>query len=141
MLLKCCAQYVNIWKTQQWLHNWIRSAFTAVSKDNAKGCSKYCTIQVTSHANEIVLKNPSSQVSAVCELRTSKCTSWVQKRHRNQREVKLPTFLGSWRMQSNSRKTSISASLTILKSLIVLITTDCEQLLKKPEYLTTLFVS
>ena len=32
-------------------------------------------------------------------------------------------------------------SLTILKSLIVLITTDCEQLLKKLEYLTTLFVS
>ena len=30
-------------------------------------------------------QNPSIQASAVCELRTSKCTSWDQKRQRNQR--------------------------------------------------------
>ena len=30
-------------------------------------------------------KNPSSQASAVCEQRTSRCTSWVLKRQRNQR--------------------------------------------------------
>ena len=28
-------------------------------------------------------QNPSSQVSAVCELRTSRCTSWIQKRQRS----------------------------------------------------------
>ena len=51
-------------------------------------------------------------------------------------EAKLPTFLESWRKQNNSRKTSISASLTTPKSLI-----DCGQLLKRWEYLTILFVS
>ena len=32
-------------------------------------------------------------------------------------EIKLPTFVGSWRNQGNSRKTSISSSLTMLKPL------------------------
>ena len=34
-------------------------------------------------------------------------------------EIKLPTFVGSWRKQGNSRKTSTSASSTTLKPLTV----------------------
>ena len=37
-------------------------------------------------------------------------------------EIKLPTFVGSQRNQGNSRKTSVSASLTMLKPLTVWIT-------------------
>ena len=46
-------------------------------------------------------------------------------------EVKLPTFIGSWREERSSRKkkTSISASLTMLKPLNVWITTNCGKLL------------
>ena len=36
-----------------------------------------------------------------------------------EREIKLPTLIGSWRRQGNSRKTSTSASLTTLKPLTV----------------------
>ena len=54
---------------------------------------------------------------------------------------KLPTFLESWRKQGNSRKTSISASLTLLKPLTVWITENCGKFLKKWEYQTTLPVS
>ena len=32
-------------------------------------------------------------------------------------EIKLPTFVGSWRKQGGSGKTSITASLTMLKPL------------------------
>ena len=39
-------------------------------------------------------------------------------------EIKLPTFIGSWRNQGISRKTPTSASLTILKPLNVWITTN-----------------
>ena len=39
-------------------------------------------------------------------------------------EIKLPTFIGSWRKQGSSRETSTSASLTMLKSLTVWITTN-----------------
>ena len=34
-------------------------------------------------------------------------------------EIKLPTFIGLWREQGSSRKTSTSASLTMLKPLTV----------------------
>ena len=56
-------------------------------------------------------------------------------------EIKLLIFIGSWRKQENSRKTSTSASLTTLKSLIVWITTNCEKFFKRWEYQTTLYAS
>ena len=41
-------------------------------------------------------------------------------------EIKLPTSLGSWKKQESSRKTSISALLTMPKPLTVWITTTVE---------------
>ena len=52
-------------------------------------------------------------------------------------EIKLPTFIGSWRNQGISRKTPTSASLTILKPLNVWITTNWK-ILQEMEYQTTL---
>ena len=52
-------------------------------------------------------------------------------------QIKLPTLVGSWRKQGNSRKTYTS-SLTMLKPLTVRIITDCGKLLKRWEYQTTL---
>ena len=40
-------------------------------------------------------------------------------------EIKLPTSAGSWKKQKSSRKTSTSASLTMLKPLTVWITRNC----------------
>ena len=40
-------------------------------------------------------------------------------------EIKLPTSTGSWQKQGSSRKTSISALLTMPKPLTVWITTNC----------------
>ena len=40
-------------------------------------------------------------------------------------EIKLPTSAGSWKKQESSRKTSISALLTMPKPLTVWITTNC----------------
>ena len=56
-------------------------------------------------------------------------------------EIKFSTFVGSWKKQMNSRKTSISASLTMLKFLSVWITTNCGKFLKRWEYQTTLSIS
>ena len=56
-------------------------------------------------------------------------------------EVKMPAFTGSLRKQRNSRKTPTSASLTLLKPLIVQIIKNCEKFLKRWEYQTTLLVS
>ena len=40
-------------------------------------------------------------------------------------EIKLPTSAGSWKKQESSRKTSISALLTMPKPLTVWITINC----------------
>ena len=49
-------------------------------------------------------------------------------------EIKLSRFFGSQRKQGNSRKTSTSASLTMLKPLTVWITTNYGKFLKRWEY-------
>ena len=51
-------------------------------------------------------------------------------------ESKLPTLVGPWKKQENSRKTSTSASLTTLTPLTIWITSG--KSLKRREYLTTL---
>ena len=56
-------------------------------------------------------------------------------------EIKLPTFTGSWRKQESSRKTSLSTSLSVLKSLTMWITTNCGKVYKRWESQTTLSVS
>ena len=52
-------------------------------------------------------------------------------------EIKLPTSAGSLKKQESSRKTSISALLTMPKSLTVWITINCGKFLKRWEYQTT----
>ena len=53
-------------------------------------------------------------------------------------EIKLPTLAGSYGKQGNSRKTSTSALLAMLKPLTVWITTNCGKILQEMEYQTTL---
>ena len=51
-------------------------------------------------------------------------------------EIKLPTSAGSWKKQESSRKTSISALLTMPKPLTVWITINCGKSWKRWEYHT-----
>ena len=53
-------------------------------------------------------------------------------------EIKFSTSSGSQKKQENSRKTSTSASLTMLNPLILWSTTNCGKFLKKWGYQTTL---
>ena len=56
----------QIWKTQQWLQDWKRSAFIPIpKKGNVKECSNYHTSALISQASED--QNSPSQASAVCE--------------------------------------------------------------------------
>ena len=52
-------------------------------------------------------------------------------------EIKLPTSAGSSKKQETSRKTSISALLTMPKPLTVWITINCGKFFKRQEYQTT----
>ena len=54
VLQSVCQQ---IWKTQQWPQDWKISVFIPIpKKGNAKECSNYHTIALTSHASEVMLK-------------------------------------------------------------------------------------
>ena len=47
----------QIWKSQQWPHDWKRSVFIPIpKKGNAKECSNYRTIAFISHASKVMLK-------------------------------------------------------------------------------------
>ena len=114
----------QIWKTQQWPQDRKRSVFIPIpKKDNAKECSNYCTVAVISHASKVTLK--------ILQARLQQCVNHevphVQAGFRKGREpeIKLPTSTGSSKKQESSRKTSISALLTLPKTLTVWITTNC----------------
>ena len=56
-------------------------------------------------------------------------------------KIRLPTSAGSWKKQENSRKTSISALLTMPKPLTLWITINCGKFFKRlgiPDHLTCL---
>ena len=54
MLYSVC---LHIWKTQQWPQDWKRSVVIPIpKKDNAKECSNYRTIALTSQASKVRLK-------------------------------------------------------------------------------------
>ena len=63
--------------------------------------------------------------------------SWCTLQKAEEPEVKLPTSAGSWKKQESSRKTSISALLTMPKPLTVWITINCRKFSKSWEYQTT----
>ena len=121
VLHSICQQF---WKTQQWPQDWKRSVFIPIpKKGNAKECSNYCTITLISHASKVMLKilQAGLQQYVNCELQMFKLV--LEKV--DGPEVKLPTTAGSWSKQESSRKTSISALLTMPKPLTVWITTNC----------------
>ena len=125
--------YQQIWKTQQWPQDWKRSVFIPIPrKGNAKECSNYCTIAFISHESKVMLKilQASLQRYINCDFQMFKLA--LEKAE--EPEIKLPTSNESSKKQQNSRKTSISASLTMPKHLTVWITKNYGKFFKKWEY-------
>ena len=121
MLHSICQQ---IWKTQQWSQDWKRSVFILIpKKGNAKECSDYRTIALTSHASKVMLKILQARLQQYmnCELLMFKLV--LEKAE--EPEIKLPTSAGLSKKQESSRKTSISTLLTMPKPLTVWITINC----------------
>ena len=82
-------------------------------------------------------QNYPSQASTVHELRTSRCPSCIQKRQRNQRSIGQHP-LDHRKSKRIPEKTSSSASLTMIKPLILWTNTNYGKFLNKREYQTTL---
>ena len=84
---------------------------------NAKECSNYRTIALISHASKVMLKilRVRFQQYMNCEIQVFKLV--LEKAE--EPEIKLPTSAGSLKKQESSRKTPISALLTMPKPLTV----------------------
>ena len=114
----------RIWKTEQRPQDWKRSVFSLLpKKGNAKECSNYCTIACISYASKVMLKVLQARLQQY-ENRGLPDFKLVLEKTEDP-EVKLPTSAGSWKKQESSRKTSISALLTMPKPLTVWITINC----------------
>ena len=111
----------QIWKTQQWPQDWKRSVFIPIpKKGNSKECSNYHTIALISHASKVMLKILQERLQQYVNQELPD----VQAGFRKGRGIRdqIATSTGSSKKQESSRKTSISALLTMPKPLTVWIT-------------------
>ena len=121
VLQSICQQ---IWKTQQCPQDWKRSVFIPIpKKGNAKECSNYCAIALTSHASKVMLKI----LQAKLQQYVNQELPDVQAGFRQGRGPRDQIANIHWiiKKQESSRKTSISALLTMPKPLTVWITINC----------------
>ena len=114
----------QIWKTQQWPQDWTRSASIPIpKKGNAKECSNYSKIALISHASKVMLRILQARLQQYMNRELQMFKLVLEKEE--EPETKLPASTGSWKKQDSSRKTSISALLSMPKPLTVWITINC----------------
>ena len=131
MLHSICQQ---IWKTEQWPWDWKKSVFITIpKKGNAKECSNYCTIALISHPSKVMLKILQTRLQQYVNFQMFK----LDLEKAEEPDIKLPASVGASKKAKSSRKTSISALLTMPKTLTVWITINCGKFLKRSEYQTT----
>ena len=123
----------HIWKTQQWPQDWKRSVVIPIpKKGNAKEWSNYNTVVLILHASKVMLK--------ILQVRLKQHVNHelpdIQAGFRKGRGTR-DQIANILKNQESSRKTSISALLTMPKPLTMWITTNCGKFWKRWAYQTT----
>ena len=137
MLLKCCTQFVSKFGKLSSGHRTGKGQSSSQFPRRAvlKNVQN-TTIGLISHLQS---QHPSSQASALCELRTFRCLSWIQKKQKNQRSNCQQTL--DHRINKGISCYFYYFCFTDYTKAFVWIITNCRKLLKKWEYQTTLPVS
>ena len=105
------------------------------SNPRERQCSNYHTIAPIPHASKVILK--------ILQARLQQYMNWelpdIQAGFRKGRGTRdqIANIIGSLKKQGSSRKTSISALLTMPKPLTVWITINCGKFWRRWEYQTT----
>ena len=121
VLQSICQQ---IWKTQQWPQDWKRSVFILIPKEgNAKECSNYHTVVLTSHASKVMFKILQARLNSM--LTKNFLIYKLDLEKVEEPEIKLPTSTGSWKKQENSIKNIYFCFIGYAKPLTVWITINC----------------
>ena len=80
-------------------------------------------VPLNSHASKVMLKILQARLQQYVNRELPDFKLVLEKAE--EPEIKLPTSAGSWKKQESSRKTSISALLTMPKALTVWLTINC----------------
>ena len=88
-----------------------------------------------SHTSKVMLKTLQARLQQYVNRELPDIQTGLEKTE--EPEIKLPTSTGSSKKEESSRKTSISALLTMPEPLTVWITTNCGKFWKRWEYQTT----
>ena len=100
------------------------SVFIPIPKKvNAKECSNYRTIALISHSSNVMLKLLQAKLQQYMTVYFQIFKVDLEKTE--EPEIKLPTSVGTSKKRESSRKTCISALLTMPKPLSVCITINC----------------
>ena len=136
MLWKCCTQNASIFGKISSGYRTGKFQFSFQSwRGNVRECSNYHTIALISHASNVMLKTFQARLQQYVNHELPDVQAGLEKIEES--EIKLPISAGSSKKQESSRKTSISALLTMPKPLTVWITINCGKFWKKWEYQTT----
>ena len=125
-LSKCCTQYASKFGKLSSSHRIGKGQFSLQSQRKAmpKNVQNYCTIVLISHASKVMLKILQARLQQYMNRELPDVQAGFTK-GREEPQIKLPTSAGSSKKQESSRKTSISALLTMPKPLTVWITINC----------------
>ena len=115
----------QIGKTHQWPRDWKRSVFIPVpKKGNDKECSNYRTIALISHASKVMLKILQARLQQYVNRKLSDVQAGFRKGRGTRDQIGNILWI---KKQESSKKTSISALLTMPKPLTVWITINCRK--------------
>ena len=113
----------QIWKTQQWPQSWKRSVFITIpKKDNAKERSNYSPIALISHTSKVMLKILQVRLQQYMNHELTDVQAGFRKGRGNRNQMANIRWI--IKKARESRKTSISAILTMPKPLTMWITTN-----------------
>ena len=116
----------HIWKTQQLPQDWKRSVFIPPpKKGNAKECSNSYTTALISQASKVILKILQARLQQYVNRELPDVQAGFRKGRGTRDQIANICWI--MKKQESSRKTSISALLTMPKLLIVWITINCRK--------------
>ena len=141
MLLKCYTKYVRKFGKLSSGYRTGKSQFSFQSQRKAMSkniqttkqlCSFHITARLCSKSFKLCFSSTWTENFPIYKLGLEKA---------EKPDIKLPTFVESWRNKGSFSKTLTFTTLTTLKLLTVWLTTDCGKFLKRWEHQTIFLVS
>ena len=136
MLWKCCTQYASKFEKLSSGQGLEKVSFHSNPKE--RQCQRILrlrTIALISHASKVSPKFSKPGFNNTWTMNFQMFKLVLEEAEVP--EIECPTSIGSLKKQESSRKTSISALLTMPKPLTVWITINCRKFWKRGEYQTT----